>query len=317
MGRRVLVVLGAWTLVATPLAQADFYDEIYRGLQVLATPSGGPLISTGDGGQVNGARSGRLRILPDAVGRGYSLEFDRSFGVDTRGRPEVLDLGAFEMQLSGQTQATIGYTNRGFLIGNANTVVQNLQYAIRGKTGAQDAELTGVLNGTTSMEINQFGFYTMDVNLNNTNSQLVLDGVLVRDEQDADFDIGPIAIEGNIFFDGLVALLASFGVDTNPLEALSPKSPIDRITDLLTEELKNQAAASGVRLGTSAASLSSDPATQVAGLQLIGPERNPNEVRPSERRAADAQSDAAAQLVPEPASLALLLIGAAGLLRRR
>lgn len=93
-----LIVLAA---ASVPQAQSGLYEDIYRGLQLAATPSGYPLTGTADGTRVNGQRAGRLRILPDQVGQGYTLEFDRSFGQDSRGRPEILDLGAYELELAG------------------------------------------------------------------------------------------------------------------------------------------------------------------------------------------------------------------------
>ena len=48
-------------------AQAGLYQDIYRGLDTLATPLGSVLATTADGTRVNGARSGRLRIAPSAT----------------------------------------------------------------------------------------------------------------------------------------------------------------------------------------------------------------------------------------------------------
>ncbi len=294
--------------LGTPAALAGFFNDLYRGIGYAARPSGSPVFQTGDGGLVNGARNGRVRIVPDAVGRGYTMEFDRTFGADSRGRPEVLDLGPIEVQLNGATQATMGFTRRGFLILNADMSANNLTYAIRGKTGAQDAELTGTLNVANAIEINQFGFYTANINVNNTNSQLRLDGVVVRDEQNTNYSVGPIQVEGNIFFDLIVAGLASAGVDTTQLEALSPKSAIGEIVD----SIRRQAGLDTVVAG--------DFFRNDLPLRALDTFRDPSlgEALLADAVSAHNASPAAAPSgnpIPEPAALALLLAGA--LLRRR
>ena len=102
------------------------------------------------------------------------------------------------------------------------------------------------MNAASNIEINQLGFYTLNLNVTNTGSQLTLDGVIANVSDTTDFNIGPIAVEGNIFFDGFVALLSSFGVDTTELERLTPDSPIDRISDAIQEQLQQSALVAGV-----------------------------------------------------------------------
>ena len=245
----------SWSLIAGLLltvspAAADLYEDLYRGLDLLATPSGSPLLFGPDGSQSNGNRQGRLRIVPDRVGRGYSLEFNRRFGSDSAGRPEILDLGAFEVQLDGTVAATLAYTSRGGLVGNADVFANNLFYAARLKTGAQDIQVLGTLNVAQQWEFNELGFYTVFANFTNTGSQVVMDGMLVSaNDLDTNFDLGPVAIEGNIFFDAAVALLASFGMDTTGLEGVFPKSPVDRIADAIQEQLYGQTAGVGELVG--------------------------------------------------------------------
>lgn len=291
--RSAVVCLAAVALYAVTPASAGLFEEIYRGLDLLATPSGGPLIGSPDGTRSNGQRSGRLRIVPDRVGRGYTLEFDRSFGVDSRGRPEVLDLGVYELELSGASQGTFGFTKRGMLIGNATFQTNNVNYALRGKTGAQDFVLTGTGQVSSAFEINQLGFYTVNFDFSNTNSQLEVDGLLVDGENDTDFDIGPINVEGNIFVDAFVGLLGAVGVDTTGLEQVFPDSPIDLLTDSIREQLRLPEAVAGSQY------------TNVDPLTLN-----------SSAAALDAAQTGDLTLVPEPAAVMLLALGAV-LLRRR
>ncbi len=251
MSRRLVAVSLVAILCAPPL-HAGFFERIYRGLDVLATPSGSPIFPSGVGGASNGNRFGRLRIVPDRAGRGYTLEFNRTFGTDALGRPEVLDLGAYELELSGAINSTMGFTRRsfgadglaerGFLIGNGDLVVSALNYSLRAKSGVQDVELNGTLNVSNNIEINALGFYEAAITVSNTNSSLIADGIAVEGDLDTDFDTGPISVQGNVFFDLFVLTLSSLGVDTEPLESLFPRSPIDLITAELQNTLDRQAA---------------------------------------------------------------------------
>ncbi len=281
--------------------RAGLFQDLYRGLDVLATPSGFPVFPLPDGGFGNGQRQGRLRIVPDAAGRGYTLEFDRTFGVDTRGRPEVLDLGPYELELNGSMQATAGFTRRGYLVGNVDFTTSNLSYRMSNKSGLQDYELTGVLNVQQSMEVNQFGFYTLSLNVNNTNATLTQDGVIARNSEDVSFDVGPINIEGNIYFDALVGLLGAIGVDTSGLTALSPKSPIDRIADALSAEFNQATQVAGE-------TYSADRARQLLASDLVTGPQQP-----------DALVAPVINLIPEPGTLVLLALGGVTLtgIRRR
>jgi len=307
-----------WSLIAGLLlavspAAADLYADLFRGLDLLATPSGSPLISGPDGMRNNGNRQGRLRIVPDRVGSGYTLEFNRRFGADSTGRPEILDLGALELQLDGTLSGTLAYTRRGGLIGNADVFANNLFYAARLKTGAQDIQLLGTLNYAQQWEFNQLGFYTVFANFTNTDSQVVIDGVLVNaDDLDTNFDLGPISVRGNIFYDVVVALLASFGVDTTPLEGVFPKSPIDRITDAIQEQLDGQTAGIVAGLSLSADGLVGPPAP------FSGAAADPFLAAHLDTGiGADSPGDGSTPGIPEPATLVLMALGTAVALAHR
>ncbi|MDX2200142.1 MAG: PEP-CTERM sorting domain-containing protein [Phycisphaerae bacterium] len=281
-------------------ASAGVFQDVFRALDLLSTPSGAPALLTGDGTRVNGARAGRVRILPDELGNGYSLEFDRTFGQDSQGRPETFDLGPVDLTLAGDTQLTAGYTDRGFLIGNVDLSVNALNYNFRARSGAQNTNITGRLDVTNNLEINQFGFYNLSVNATNSGSTVTVDGVIQEGFSDSDFAIGPINIQGNIFVDGLAALLAGLGVDTSGLADLFPRSPIDQITAAIEQQLlKDDVATSLSRVEGFATATSSDLGLDdlgvVAGLDLAA---NPT-------------------IVPEPSGLLLLAGGAMLLIRRR
>lgn len=96
------------------------------------------------------------------------------------------------------------------------------------------------------MEINQYGFYTLNLDVNNLDSQLVVDGVVVTGDTITNFDVGPINVKGNVFYDGLIALLAGLGVDTTGLEQLTPESPIDRIADSFQQQMQSLGMVAGI-----------------------------------------------------------------------
>ncbi|MFH1746595.1 MAG: PEP-CTERM sorting domain-containing protein [Planctomycetota bacterium] len=238
MTRKLIWPLLLLVIASTTPLEAGLFEDIYSGLNVLATPSGGPLGFTTDGFATNGSRVGRVRIVPDQVGHGYTLEFNRNFGNDSSGRPEILDFGAYELELNGATSATLGYTNRGFLIGNGEINISNMGYFLRQKTGVQDFELSGTLSAQGALEINQFGFYTLDLDVSNVTSQVIADGLLAQGDDSTNFDVGPISIKGNIYLDALVAVLGALGVDTSALAQLTPGSPAEIIGDSINEQLQ-------------------------------------------------------------------------------
>jgi len=226
--RTLSLVLAA--LLSSASASGGLFEDLYTGLNVYGTPTG-----FAGGGRVNGNRMGRVRIVPNRLGRGYRLEIDRSFGNDGFGRPEVFDLGNYELQLVGSTQATFGYTSRGILTGNADIFANNLQYALRAKNGIQDIEVRGQLDVDSQLEVNALGFYTLQLDVNHTGSRLTADGVVVDGDIDTDWDVGPISIKGNVFYDAALTLLSSFGFDTEQAAGLFDGSPVSLVTRELTD----------------------------------------------------------------------------------
>lgn len=291
-----LLMLGA----GAPLASAGLFEELYRGLDILATPSGSPVFGLPQGGRANGQRVGRLRIVPEGTGRGYNVEFDRTFGSDSFGRPEVLDLGPMSIQLVGGIDSTLGYTNRGFLTGTGEFNAQNLTYQLRTKTGAQDVFVQGRLNLQSNVLINQFGFYEYTLNAVNDQASIALDGVVVDDQLDLNMDVGPISVQGNIFADLVLGLLDTFGVDTSGVRnTLFEDSPIDALVQSFESQVQAQVA--GIAVG--------EPSEATALL-------NQDLVAANSATAVDLPTDSPQQ-APEPAALLALVIPGLLVLRRR
>jgi hypothetical protein len=305
MNSRGLVVLGLVLAFGGVAAHANLVQNVWRGLDLLATPSGSPLSTLADGTRINGARAGRLRIVPNGIGAGYQLEFDRTFGVDSRGRPETIRLGGVaELTLDGTTQLTLGYNGKGtFRDLHGDFTANTLNYNLRTTTGAQDAQLVGSLDVSNAFEVNPLGFYTVSVNVRNTNSQLFLDGVAARDQKTTNFDIGPISVRGNIYYDATLAVLTGLGVDTTDLEKVFPRSPADQIDQAIRDGLQQAGLVAGTSVEADTSSLLAKAVTdQVTGDVLAG------------LVATSGATDEAARViptssVPEPGTLMLFASG--------
>jgi hypothetical protein len=306
MRRGLLCFVGLLAVAVPGAAYGGLWDNVYRGIGFLATPTGSPLSTTSDGTQVNGSRSGRLRIVPSGIGGGYELQFDRTFGADSHNRPETLHLGGLgDLSLQGTTQATLGYNGRGAFRSFSGTITAtNLDYSLRSKIGAQDASLTGQLNVTDVFDINPLGFYDLNLDVANTNATLVVDGVAIRDQQNTNFDIGPIVIRGNIYYDGALALLTSLGVDTTQLESVFPHSPATEIDNAIRDALQQGSVVAGATaeqktlpMLLQAVAAGDDATAQTLLAELVAESAN------------EQTAQAAPSVVPEPGTLALLALG--------
>ncbi len=321
MRRAISIAIVVASLLATGSASASLWDNVFRGLDLIATPSGSPITTTGDGTRVNGARNGRVRIVPNGViGKGYRLEFDRSFGVDSSGRPETFRFaGLGEMTLSGNTQFTAGFTRpkKGLYFGDMNFVANNLSYDIRTRLGAQDAALSGTLNAVGTLNANVFGFYDLTLNVSNTNSQFTVDGVAANDETNTNFDIGPVSLKGNLYVDLLSGGLANAGLAALDLESLFDRSPIAFSNDAIAEGLQESAADDNL-----------DDRSRVASLMLrtvLGQDQAAASELMESLVASDGallssldeSSAPATQAIPESGTLTLLIAGGALLSARR
>ncbi len=311
-----IVVVGFGIPVA---AEAGLWQNLFQGLDYVATPTGFPLTTTGDGTRVNGARSGRVRIVPNGVlgtGQGYRLEFDRTFGSDTRGRPETFRFGgAGELTLNGGIQMTAGYMRpaKRLYFGEFDLSATNLSYDLKTNVGAQDVELFGTLNAFGSLNANVFGFYELSLNVRNQNSTLVADGLLADAERNTNFDVGPISIKGNIFVDMIAGALGAIGADATDLETLFPRSPIDALVNAFQNNLQNMQAAQSKGVNKELAPLLLATVIgrdEAAGQKLI--ERLLDESITLSSTSTEAEAAQQATLsIPEAGTLSLLAVGGA------
>jgi hypothetical protein len=309
-------VLGG--LVASMLtvgAQADLARDLFRSLELYATPSGN-VVQTGLGGiRVNGQRQGQIRIEPNQFSEGWELIVDRTFGLDSAGRPETIDLGPIELTLQGSTATTASFSKRGFLEGNLNMIANNLNYQLRTTTGPIDATMTGTFNMNNNLQINQFGFYDLQVDLSQSNSTLLVETLGNTDSTELNYDIGPIDVRGNIFIDAIVGLLSFLGVDTTALEPLTGYSAIAELNRQINDSVAGALADQGYALDTSNGEVAlteiaaaTAPILGDATIEIAGPVAGDSSQDPG--------ATAPTASVPEPASLLLCLM-LAPLLRRR
>ena len=117
--------------------------------------------------------------------------------------------------------------------------------------------------------------------------------------------VGPLSLRGNVFFDGTLALLTAFGIDTDPWEGLFPMSPIDRINDEI-------AAAFGYQTQVLGELIAAEEGAIVSGLELTGPYEPDSALSSSQGNAATGRPR-----IPEPATLALTGLLILPCLRRR
>lgn len=255
--RRCIIPGALVALICCSSAYAGLFSDVYQGLNYAVTPTGSPISPAAGGGFQNGSRFGRVRIVPNRLGDGYRLELDRDFGPDTTGRPEIFNVGVAQLQLQGQTQTTAEYTSRfHFYSGSITSAINNLNYDLKTKVGAQDAELSGTLNGSATMNINELGFYTLTVNIANTDSNLALDGLVINDpNKDTNFNVGPISVKGNLFADAVAAGASSLGANIQGFDKVFPKSGIATIDSIIANSIATQGSKTGTSSETDAASL--------------------------------------------------------------
>lgn len=260
--RHKIVLLTTTVLIAlscTAKAGAQFgavQRTLFRGLELagnrlfISSPQGGPFFDDNIFNQ---------RVEYNRAGDGYTYEQWRFFGEDSFGNPTTLDLGPLKFDLGrdptllGNAQPIGLHTRAGFtqrfipeiffqqetaqrftdvFAGTSAVQAAPLRYDITLNTGVQDFQWFGNILLDTSGRINALGFYDFQLRLTNVGT-FTADGMLVGDQQDTDFDLGPINVSGNVVFDLLAAVAASVaGPDAAmPLRAGSAAAQRDKSID--------------------------------------------------------------------------------------
>jgi len=317
--RCALVAAIAALLGAPEAARGDVGRRLFRGITYAFSPS----IGTLQNGPQADQNIFRQHFIRNIAGKGWGYEFTRTFGTDSFGNPQQIDIGPLNGSLAGVMHNRVLVNRRIIPEINIQSDTANapLNYNFSFFTGAQNFRLQGQFTGTLATTLNIFGFYTLNLVGNNTGTRTA-DGMLITDQQSTDFDLGPISVVGNVWLDAFAGALQFLGdtahaIGANvPSAAAAAKTRNDEpgaaaggLSDAQVRQLLGQA------LGRAFAG-------QVLGSSLFVPDTA------ADASAADSSSDApaasavpetlgAAVTVPEPGTLALLGAPVLLLLARR
>lgn len=273
-----MLIVAGLPLVATHAANADVFRNIRRGL-------------TFAGFSTSGQR--------DYIGDGYSIEAVTLF-------PNTpIDIGIADFSISGPLSMEV-YAGGRILPTvklrfqtalQRNDVAQPLTYALSIDAGGQQADITGSLLVDGEFSFNRYGFYDLDL-VYSSRQSVDRDGNVAGDTIEADFDVGPVHIRGNVIADVLAAIATPLlGADpaSNPFIQFSGQSQLKAAMAAQEEQLIEQLA-DGIDVVADSITPFADP-TLAIGVQGVG----------------ESGPDAA---VPEPATLLLLLLGLPWVSRR-
>jgi hypothetical protein len=294
--RNVFAVAVGITLACGISAEAGFGRDLIRGAQILGFQ---PQAPTGS----------------NPLGAGADVTLTRTF---VQGQANsTFDFGDFLLMLDGPVTIQGGIGGRldrtifaGIQIGNPGNP---LSYAVNYDIAGTEAVLQGQTVFTGRFEVDQFGFYELDLRGSNREVFNSAGRAGELNNVETGWDVGPFDIEGNLFAD----LLATI---TDPLfEATNTQNFFEVFSGRALRESNLEAQAALVR--EQIAGGEADPASIEALLgaasasQLLGDELPDL----SFVEGGGIASAVRAQMgsVPEPSSLMILLGGSVAVLRRR
>lgn len=237
----------------------------------------------------------------------------------------TIDLGDFDVTLAGPVSAvfrtggrgipTIDVTlSTGLLNVNPNRVVtvgdaQPLSYVFNTDSGTNATSVAGNALLDARFQMNTFGSYDLKFQLSNRQTSAVDGRFDANGQNDFDFDIGPVNIEGNLFAD----LLATV---TDPIfEAAGFENVFANFSGRTLRETQSQAVADALRTKVeSGGTLNADDLNTVTELSLVS--RILGDQLPDLSFVEAARAAGAAGAIPEPGTIVLLIGGAAWLRRR-
>lgn len=236
------------------------------------------------------------------------------------------DFGNGDLTLTGPVRFTGSFSRRGIpeLEVSLNTANQPLRYAFNINTGAQDLTATGSVLIDMETTVNKYGFYDQIVQVSNRGT-FETDGYVLRDGRTLDFDIGPIDIHGNVYFDALALLIeplfavadvenvfaklsgraqkaSEYGLQRDQLMARFEAG--EQLSDLEIEQLVNSAIVAAMLGGGSPDGVFDELFAQHAIVRVDDP-------------ASGAAGLSSVEAVPEPGTFLLMAGTAAGIMLRR
>jgi hypothetical protein len=262
-GFAVMVFAGVVFCMASVAGAGGFQQMLFRGLEYVGNPN---YLTSPQNGPLYNFNRYTQQIQYNRASGGYTFESFRSFGPDSFGNPNTLDLGPLKIQLGTdpaliQTGQPTGILTRA---GYSTTILpevtfdsqsgQNifnqfsgissfspspLNYTVTLNTGVQDYSWTGNALLDAHGSLNAMGFYDFQFNFVNVGNYTA-DGVLVKDEQVTDFDLGPIDVSGNLLMDAIGSIWQATGATeaaTVP-RILDDASQKDKLLDSLLARLR-------------------------------------------------------------------------------
>lgn len=314
----ILVVAGA-LVVPHGARAASLPKKIFRGITYGLSPS----IGTVQNGPFADQNIFRQHFIRNYVGDGMGYEFTRTFGTDSFGNGNTFDAGSVNLSLQGAMHNRFEI-NRRFIPElniQSDTNGQQMNYNMRLFLGAESVQFQGAFAGNLTGTINALGFYNLQVSGTNTGTRRA-DGMLLTDNQITDFDIGPVNVVGNVFFDLASNFIQAGGATlggllTNVPSAASGKTRIDdpagtsaADAQSATEAEMQQAFAQSLVQSLFAAMFQDLNSSDQSNVLLLGQQLG---LIPSN----SAKTANNAKVAPEPSTLALLAAPVLLLLTRR
>ncbi|MEK6675752.1 MAG: hypothetical protein AABZ47_08865 [Planctomycetota bacterium] len=223
---------------------------------------------------------------------------------------EQLDLGTTDLTLNGPLSFSVSTGGRGLselelsfrTAVNSTSGASPLQYVLNSDVGNQSAQINGSLLLDGRMTFNGFGFYDLDMQYSSRQT-ITQDGVFAKGTTQSDQDVGPINISGNIYVDILATITDPLFVRAGTVNIFSQFSGRDQLQKALADDLES--AGPDVAL----TQLTTNPAVERAitsSLSQLFPNFGDQ----------TAFADSGIRVVPEPAVLLLMLLGAPLVLHR-
>jgi hypothetical protein len=228
---------------------------------------------------------------------------------------ETLDFGATELTLTGTPTFTFSTGGRGLQVMDFSLNTNNapLRYTLVSDAGSQRTAINGSFLMDLTGSINSFGFYDLTLDVS-SRQDVTQDGRFSDETFENDFDIGPISVRGNMFADLLGAI-------TDPIfQALGVENIFYSFSG--AGQFQDQLEGLGLEgldlAGLDLAGLTDTLLGDAAGLAGLAKSLKSQHLAAAELDALVADPSAGQRLavVPEPATLMLLLAGGAMVLRR-
>ena len=249
------------------------------------------------------------------LSQGLELQTGRNF------QNTVLDFGFNQLTLTGPVTASFTTANRGFrsvdFSISAGAQGNPLTYIYESDVGGTGLRVEGSTLFNVAGSVNQFGWYDLQFEWSVRQSSSSTGRYSNSDNELMDFDIGPIDVSGNLFADLLATVTDPFFESTgseNIFAAFSGRTARENALQSTVSELRAKAAA-GLPLSkqevrelvrmAAEARIHGDDVPSLGFLQQ------------PDLRVVEASGTMMPQVVPEPSTLALLLIPALVCLRRR